>query len=89
MTALNFSKSNIIKLQTKFDNKLGYKLRLQLHSIFLFIGVNFDKSISSGLHFLFISSILTKFFEYQRSITISPIKCLNFKFFRFKIIYKK
>ena len=55
-----FFKPNVIKHWTKFDNKLGCKLRLQLHSIFFLLDVNFDKS-TFGLHFLLISSILAKF----------------------------
>ena len=33
--------------------------------------------------------MLTEFLENQRSIVMSLIKCLNFKFLQYKIIYKK
>ena len=54
----------------------------------LLLGVNFDKS-TIGLHFLLISSIIIKFQENQRSITMLSIKCLNFKFLYFKIVHKR
>ena len=36
-----FFKPNITKLWTKLDNKLSCKLRLQVHSIFFYIGCEF------------------------------------------------
>ena len=50
------------------------------------LDVNFDKS-TIGLHFLFISFILAKFTD-QRSIIMSLIKYLNFKFFWYKIMHQ-
>ena len=44
VTTLNFVRPNIIKLWTKFSNKLGCKLRIQLHLIFFLLDMNFDKS---------------------------------------------
>ena len=46
--------------------------------IFL-LDVNFDKS-TIELNFLLVCLMLEKFSKDQRSITISLIKCLNFKF---------
>ena len=59
---LNFLRPNIIKLWTKFGNKLGCSsLRLQLYLIYIFLLImNFDKS-TIGLHILLISSILVNF----------------------------
>ena len=48
--------------------------------IYILLNVNFDKS-TIGLRFLFISSMLSKFLENQKSITMLLMKCLNFKFF--------
>ena len=56
-------------------------------NIFL-LNVKFSK-FSIGLHFLLIFSILAKFLKDQRSIIMSLIKCLNFKFLQFKIMHKK
>ena len=47
-------------------------------NIFL-LNVNFDKS-TIILHFLLTFFILAKFQENQKSITMTLIKCLNFKF---------
>ena len=52
------------------------------------LNVNFNKS-TIKLHFLLISSKLTKFPNDQRVIVTSPIKCLNFKFLQSKIMHKK
>ena len=46
--------------------------------IFL-LDVNFDKS-TIELNFLLVCLMLEKFSKDQRSITMSLIKCLNFKF---------
>ena len=42
-----FLRLNKIKLWTKFSSKLGCRLRLQLHLIYIYLllNVNFDKSI--------------------------------------------
>ena len=50
VTTLNFFRSNIIKLWTKFSNKLGCRLRLQLHLIFFLLDMNFNNS-TIRLHF--------------------------------------
>ena len=47
-------------------------------NIFL-LGVNFE-NITLGLHVLITSSTLAKFKENQKSIAMSLVKCLNFKF---------
>ena len=54
--------------------------------IFL-LKMNFDK-YTIGLHFLLIFSILAKFLENQRSITMLSIKCLNTSFCNLKIYIK-
>ena len=51
------------------------------HSIFFFTFV-------VGLRFLFIISIIAKFQDGHKSITISTIKHLNFKCLYFKIMHK-
>ena len=51
------------------------------------LDVNFE-NLTIGLH-LIISSILVKFQEDQKSIIISSIKYLNFKFFWSKVMHKK
>ena len=63
----------------KFDYKLDYSLKLQLHSISLLLDVNFDK-FTIRLHFFHISFMLAKFPKNQRLITMSLINCLNCKF---------
>ena len=45
-----------------FSYKIGYNLILQPYLIYFLLEVNFDKSIGE-LHFLLISSMLTKFLE--------------------------
>ena len=60
MTILNFVRVNIINFWTKFDNKLDYRLRLQIHSIFFLLDVNYNK-FTIELHFFLISSIFVKF----------------------------
>ena len=75
-----FFRPNIIKLCIKFDSKLSCRLRLLFYLIIFQLDINFDKS-AIRLHFLLISSMLTKFQENQRSIVMSSIKCLNFEFF--------
>ena len=47
-------------------------------NIFL-LGVNFE-NITLGLHVLITFSTLAKFKENQKSIAMSLVKCLNFKF---------
>ena len=47
--------------------------------------MNFDNSIIR-LYFYPISIMLTKFPKNQKSITMSSIKCLNFKFFVVKLL---
>jgi len=68
---------------------IGYNLkRNPLNSSYNFLlNVNF-KNLTIGLH-LIISSILVKFQEDQRLITISSIKYLNFKFLWSKVMHKK
>ena len=75
---------------TKFGYKLSYSLRLQLHSNmnFFLLNMNFDK-FNIELYFIIISFILAKFSKFQRSITMSSIKYLNFKFLQSKIMHKK
>lgn len=51
---------------------------MSLNIIFL-LDVHFEKS-AIELYFLLIPFMLAKFQDDQRSITISPITCLNFKF---------
>ena len=74
-----FLRSNIIKFWTKLGIKIGYRLRLQLHSIYFLLDVNFVK-FTIGLDFLLISSILAKFQKDKKSIAMLSIKFLNFKF---------
>jgi len=45
----------------------------------ILLDINFDK-FTIGLHILFISFILAKIPQDQRSIAMSSIKYLNFKF---------
>ena len=61
----------------KFGNKFSCCLSLQLHSI-SFYYMNLNKFII-GLYFL-IFSMHTKFQENKKSIVMSSIKYLNFKF---------
>ena len=62
--------------------------RNPLNSSYNFLlDVNFE-NLTIGLH-LIISSILVKFQEDQKSIIISSIKYLNFKFFWSKVMHKK
>ena len=69
-TILKFGQSLVTNLlQLKATNRLN---------IFL-LDMNFNK-FTIGLHFLLISSMLAKFLKIQRSITMSSIKYLNFKF---------
>ena len=60
MTTLNFFKPNIIKLWTKFvnklffffrefGNKLGWRLRLQLHLIYIYCGGAKTWALAVGL----------------------------------------
>ena len=77
VTTLKFFWLNIINFWTKFGNKLDCRLRLQLHSIYIY--VNCEKFII-GLHFLLISSIFAKFKKDQISIGMSSIKFLDFEF---------
>ena len=67
--ALNSFRPNIIKVWTKYCNKIGCTLRLQLHLIYFLLDVNFDQS-TFELHFLLIFSIFAKFQKDQRLITI-------------------
>ena len=60
VTPLNFFRLNIFKLWTKFGNKFGCRLKLQLHLIHFLLDVNFVK-FTIGLHFLLIPFILAKF----------------------------
>ena len=69
---------------TKFGNKLGATTPL---NIFL-LNVNFDK-FTIGLNFLLISFIFANFSKEKKSILMSSIKYLNFKFLWYKIIHKK
>ena len=63
--------------------------RNSLNFSYIFIlSVNFE-NLTVGLHVLIISFIIAKFQENQRSIAISPNKCLNFKFLWSKIVCKK
>ena len=100
-TILNFCRSNIIKLWTKFGNKLDYSLVDKGYNstsyiyiyiyifFFLLLDVNFDKS-TIGLPFFFlVSSILAKFQEDQRLIAMSSIKCSNFEFLFSLKLYTK
>ena len=61
------------------------------HSIFLFflflLYANFNKS-TLGLDFLLILYMLAKFQDNLRLITMSWIKCLNFKFWCLKLCIK-
>ena len=75
-----------------FLSKLIWKKKkkkptLNFFYIFL-LDVNF-KNLTVRLYVLIISSILVKFQENQRSITMSLITCLNFKLLWWKVIYKK
>ena len=54
---------------------------------FSLLNVNFE-NITIGLYVLIIFFTLTKFQEYQKSITLSSIKCLNFKFLWSKVMHK-
>ena len=80
----------MIKFGIKFGNKLSYRLRLQLHSIFL-LDVNFDKSIIE-LYFFFSYILYTcKILKISKinSYVINQMKCLNFEFLLSKIKHKK
>ena len=57
VTTLNFFRPNIIKLWTKFSNKLGCILRLQLHSIFFLLDMNFNNSTIRLIFFLIFSML--------------------------------
>ena len=50
ITTLNSFRPNIIKVWTKFRNKIGCRLKLQLHSIYFLLDVNVDK-LTFELHF--------------------------------------
>ena len=52
----------MIKFGIKFGNKLSYRLRLQLHSIFL-LDVNFDKSIIELYFFFFLYPLYLQNFK--------------------------
>ena len=67
-----------IKLMAKFRYIINCNLVTILFNIFLFT-VNFYKS-TTGLYFLLISLMLTKFFKNLKSIVISLINCLNYKY---------
>ena len=78
------------KKKRQFGNKLSCNLRIKvttLLNIFL-LDVNFDKS-TIGLYCLLKSFMLINFVKNQKSIAISSIKCLNFKFVRIKLCIKK
>ena len=64
---------------TKFGNSQGCIFKITTILNILLLNMNFNKS-TIGLHFLLISSMFAKFPENQRSITLSSIKYLNFKF---------
>ena len=76
VTTLNIFRLNIIKFWTKFCNKLDCRLKLQLHSIYIyiyFIGLNFDKS-TIELHFYFhISSMLAELQSKSNSYVINQM----------------
>ena len=55
--------------------------------IFFFLNENFENLIV-GLHVFIILSMFAKFQENQKSISMSLIKCLNFKLW-YKIMHKK
>ena len=74
-----FFRFNIMKLWTKLDKKLCYKLNIQFHLIFLLLDVNFDKS-TIELHFLLYHPCSQNFNKIKGLITMSLIKYLNFKF---------
>ena len=80
-----------MKLPNNMDKvslQTGLERNLSNFSYIFLLDVNFE-NLTIGLHALVISFILAKFQEHQRSIAISSIKCLNFKFFLFKIMRKK
>ena len=76
--------SNLINLRRRklsyVTIEKGFSLYKPSNSFNIFLlNVNFV-NIVFGLHVLIISFILAKFQKYQRSIAMSSIKCLNFKF---------
>ena len=64
---------------TKFGNSQGCIFKITTILNILLLNMNFNKS-TIELHFLLISSMFAKFPENQRSIALSSIKYLNFKF---------
>ena len=64
---------------TKFGNSQGCIFKITTILNILLLNMKFNKS-TIGLHFLLISSMFAKFPENQRSIALSSIKYLNFKF---------
>jgi len=54
VTTLNYFRPNIIKFWTKFSNKLSCKLKLQLHSIFFLLAMNFN-NYRIRLHLFFLN----------------------------------
>ena len=72
---------NVINFWTKFGKKLDCTLRLQLHSIYIYIymDVNCDKSPLDYIFFLY-PLYLQNFKKNKKSIPISSIKSLNFEF---------
>ena len=57
-----------------------YNIGFKLHRpMFFYLDVNFHKSIT-GLHYLHIFFMLTKFKDDQRSIAMLSINCLNLSF---------
>ena len=64
------------------------KVTTPLNIFFFLLDVNFDK-FTIRLHFFLISSILAKFQENQRVITMLSIKYLNFEFCSLKLYIKK
>ena len=78
--AMSFSLENV-SLQTSFGEKPFILF------LYLLLYVKFE-NLTIGLQFPIISFILAKFQEYQSSIAMLSIKCLNFKFLWYKIMYK-
>ena len=70
----------------RFSPNLVGREILQTLLIFFLLNVNFE-NLTIGFHILMISFVLEQFQEDKRSIAISSIKCLNFKFFLSKIMH--
>jgi len=70
------------------QGKLNKEKVSPLSNFSIFFWFYFE-NLTIKLHVLIKSSMIAKFQEYQKSIAMSSIKSLNFKFLWYEIIHKK